>query len=78
MAPVFLTVAMHELWPKCMIYATPIAEQYDVDICGGRAANGEYHHHFYTSCLADMLNHDGSVHSKCPVTWCMQGSMLFQ
>ncbi|BDF95108.1 YHYH protein [Pseudoalteromonas sp. KAN5] len=41
----------------------PIAEQYDVDVCGGHAANGEYHHHFYTRCLADMLNDDGSAHS---------------
>lgn len=41
----------------------PIAEQYDVDVCGGHAANGEYHHHFYTSCLADMLDDDGSAHS---------------
>ncbi|WP_268892977.1 hypothetical protein [Psychromonas sp. L1A2] len=28
----------------------PIAEQYDVDMCGGHAENGTYHHHFYTSC----------------------------
>lgn len=41
----------------------PIAEQYDVDVCGGHAANGEYHHHFYTSCLAEMLDDDGSAHS---------------
>ena len=24
----------------------PVAEQYDVDICGGHAAQGDYHHHF--------------------------------
>ncbi|MEM1025172.1 MAG: YHYH protein [Myxococcota bacterium] len=41
----------------------PIAEQYDVDICGGHAANGEYHHHFYTTCLADLLQDDGMAHS---------------
>ncbi|MFT7418580.1 MAG: hypothetical protein ACI9PX_000573 [Reinekea sp.] len=41
----------------------PIAEQFDVDICGGHAANGNYHHHFYTSCLADILDDDGSEHS---------------
>ncbi|MEI8625269.1 YHYH protein [Pseudoalteromonas sp. B137] len=41
----------------------PIAEQYDVDVCGGHAANGEYHHHFYTSCLADLLEDDGDAHS---------------
>ncbi|WP_299009840.1 YHYH protein [uncultured Shewanella sp.] len=41
----------------------PIAEQYDVDICGGHAANGDYHHHAYTSCLADLVGDDGSGHS---------------
>ena len=41
----------------------PVAEQYDVDICGGHAAQGDYHHHFYTSCLADLVNDDGSKHS---------------
>lgn len=41
----------------------PVAEQYDVDICGGHAAQGEYHHHFYTSCLAELVADDGSAHS---------------
>lgn len=42
----------------------PIAEQYDVDICGGHATtDGDYHHHFYTSCLANLLGDDGSGHS---------------
>jgi hypothetical protein len=41
----------------------PVAEQYDVDICGGHAAMGDYHHHFYTSCLADLVGDDGSEHS---------------
>jgi len=41
----------------------PVAEQFDVDICGGHAANGEYHHHFYTSCLANLLGDDGTNHS---------------
>lgn len=41
----------------------PIAEQYDVDLCGGHAAQGDYHHHFYSSCLADMVGDDGSAHS---------------
>lgn len=41
----------------------PVAEQYDVDFCGGHAANNEYHHHFYTSCLADLVGDDGSAHS---------------
>ena len=41
----------------------PFAEQYDVDICGGHAAMGEYHHHFYTTCLAELVGDDGSTHS---------------
>lgn len=41
----------------------PIAEVYDVGICGGHAANGEYHHHHYTQCLADLVEDDGSGHS---------------
>lgn len=41
----------------------PVAEQYDVDICGGHSANGDYHHHFYSSCLADLVSDDGSGHS---------------
>ena len=41
----------------------PVAEQYDVDICGGHAAQGDYHHHFYSSCLADLVADDGSQHS---------------
>lgn len=41
----------------------PIAEVYDVDICGGHAANGDYHHHFYSTCLADLIGDDGTKHS---------------
>jgi hypothetical protein len=41
----------------------PVAEQYDVDICGGHSANGDYHHHFYTSCLADLVGDSGEQHS---------------
>ena len=42
----------------------PKAEFFDVDICGGHAnQDGDYHHHFYTSCLADLLGDDGSAHS---------------
>lgn len=41
----------------------PVAEFYDVDICGGHAANGDYHHHFYTSCLADLVGDNGEGHS---------------
>jgi hypothetical protein len=41
----------------------PVAEFYDVDICGGHAANGDYHHHFYTRCLADLVSDKGNEHS---------------
>jgi len=41
----------------------PVAEQYDVDICGGHAAQGDYHHHFYTSCLANLVGDNGNAHS---------------
>jgi len=42
----------------------PIAEQYDVDICGGHAPpTGDYHHHFYTRCLADLVGDEGNGHS---------------
>ncbi len=41
----------------------PVAEVYDVDICGGHAANGDYHHHFYSECLADLVGDDGNAHS---------------
>ncbi|WP_444892757.1 YHYH protein [Microbulbifer sp. TRSA001] len=41
----------------------PVAEIYDVDICGGHAANGDYHHHFYSDCLADLVGDIGDDHS---------------
>ncbi|WP_198147285.1 YHYH protein [Gilvimarinus polysaccharolyticus] len=41
----------------------PIAEQYDVDVCGGHAAMGDYHHHFYSTCLADMVGDKADGHS---------------
>ncbi|WP_413664337.1 YHYH protein [Microbulbifer sp. CNSA002] len=41
----------------------PVAEVYDVDICGGHAANGDYHHHFYSDCLADLVGDIGDDHS---------------
>ena len=57
-------------WGDGMSYANgvwqnlaPVAEQYDVDICGGHAANGDYHHHFYSTCLANMVGDLGDGHS---------------
>lgn len=41
----------------------PVAEFYDIDICGGHAANGDYHAHQYTSCLADLVGDNGDKHS---------------
>ncbi|USD22175.1 YHYH protein [Microbulbifer variabilis] len=41
----------------------PVAEKYDVDICGGHAARGDYHHHFYSRCLADLVGDSGGTHS---------------
>ena len=40
------------------------AEIYDVDICGGHAANGDYHHHAYSDCWADIAGEDKSGHSE--------------
>ena len=42
----------------------PFAEVYDVDICGGHAADGEYHHHFYTTCWGDVAGEDEDGHSE--------------
>ena len=40
-----------------------VAEIYDVDLCGGHAANGDYHHHANPNCLAAVVGDDGSGHS---------------
>ncbi|MEM7020211.1 MAG: YHYH protein, partial [Pseudomonadota bacterium] len=36
----------------------PVAEVLDVDICGGHAANGEYHHHAWNACWAEIAGED--------------------
>lgn len=41
----------------------PVDEMYDVDICGGHAASGNYHHHFYSVCLAELVGDTGDSHS---------------
>lgn len=38
-------------------------EPYDLDICNGHAANGDYHHHHYPICLQNALGDTGSGHS---------------
>ncbi len=40
-----------------------VAEQYDIDICDGHAANGDYHHHFYSACLATLVGETRTTHS---------------
>jgi hypothetical protein len=35
-------------------------EMYDLDICAGHAANGNYHHHSSPTCLGKQLGDDGS------------------
>lgn len=39
------------------------AEIHDLDICLGHAANGDYHHHNWSACLAQQLNDNGDDHS---------------
>lgn len=53
----------HSYGQNVWYYLAPFGEQYDVDICGGHAAQGNYHHHFYTTCLADLVGDNGDAHS---------------
>ena len=39
----------------------PKAEVYDVDLCGGHAASGDYHHHFYSKCWADVTEENSAT-----------------
>jgi hypothetical protein len=41
----------------------PSFEPYDLDVCNGHAASGEYHHHHSPACLAKRLNDSGTGHS---------------
>ncbi|MDO3387431.1 YHYH protein [Gilvimarinus sp. SDUM040013] len=42
----------------------PEFEIYDVDICSGHAqTEGDYHHHMFSSCLADLFSDEGKAHS---------------
>lgn len=38
-------------------------EVYDLDVCYGHSANGDYHLHSYGRCLKELLGDDGSAHS---------------
>ncbi|MCJ8311979.1 MAG: YHYH protein, partial [Saccharospirillaceae bacterium] len=42
----------------------PNAEVYDVDLCGGHAANGDYHHHFNSACLEEVSQENQTGHSE--------------
>ncbi|WHI50688.1 hypothetical protein P3339_19995 [Microbulbifer sp. MLAF003] len=33
-----------------------------MDICGGHAARGDYHHHSYSDCLAELVADIGNIH----------------
>lgn len=35
-------------------------EYYDLDICSGHAAQGDYHHHGFPNCLAERLHDNGA------------------
>ena len=39
------------------------AETYDLDVCDGHAARGDYHHHFYSQCLANAIGDTANGHS---------------
>jgi len=41
----------------------PAAEAYDMDLCPGHSAMGNYHHHSHPVCLADQLGDAGTAHS---------------
>jgi len=42
----------------------PFAEVYDVDLCGGHSAGGDYHHHFYAACWGETAGEDAVGHSE--------------
>lgn len=54
----------------------PEFEVYDLDICHGHAANGQYHHHHYPICLGERLGEDGSTHSKI-WGWMLDGYPIY-
>ncbi len=40
-----------------------VFEEFDVDVCSGHAANGDYHHHSGSQCLAEIVGDEGNTHS---------------
>ncbi len=49
----------NDIWQR----NAPVFEENAMDICGGHAAMGDYHHHFNPQCLSDMLKDRGQAHS---------------
>ena len=48
----------HVWWNAAMAF-----EVYDMDICPGHAAMGDYHHHSYSDCMAQLVGDTGAGHS---------------
>lgn len=44
-------------------FNAPVMEVYDMDVCPGHAANGDYHHHSYSDCIAQIVGDNGAAHS---------------
>ena len=61
---------------KVWLNAAPVFEQYDMDICTGHAAQGDYHHHHNPNCLSDRLGDNGTAHSPL-YGWVMDGFPLY-
>lgn len=51
-------------------------EVYDVDICVGHAANGDYHHHNNPTCIQERLSDNGSEHSPI-YGWMLDGFPIY-
>ena len=52
-------------------------EVYDLDICGGHAANGEYHHHQTPYCIQEMLQDDGTAGHSSIYGWMLDGYPVY-
>lgn len=62
---------------KGVWHSTALAhEVYDLDLCLGHAANGVYHHHSWSPCLAERLADDGTKHSPI-FGWVQDGFPIY-
>lgn len=50
---------------------------YDLDICNGHAANGDYHHHHYPICLQRTLNDTGADGHSPIYGWVLDSYPLY-